>query len=149
MQRGSLRKPSAGWTGDSAPGSPAYPSRHPHFYPVRPRLGIPVLAGIFLTTGPPWKSKKHLLHGGISRDLSEICPGLGTEQVPGALCSAQPHATLCPARSACTLCAMRAHVTRALLHAGEVIRPRKDLLAAEGKIGLPRANPRGRLRSPS
>ena len=41
----------------------------------------------------------------------------------------QPHATLCPARSACTLCAMRAHVTRALLHAGEVIRPRKDLLA--------------------
>ena len=38
----------------------------------RPRLGIPVLAGIFLTTGPPWKSKKHLLHGGISRDLSEI-----------------------------------------------------------------------------
>lgn len=41
----------------------------------------------------------------------------------------QQHATLCPARSACTLCAMRAHVTRALLHAGEVIRPRKDLLA--------------------
>ena len=27
------------------------------------------------------------------------------------------------------ICAMRAHVTRALLHAGEVIRPRKDLLA--------------------
>ncbi|XP_061258440.1 ubiquitin carboxyl-terminal hydrolase 17-like protein 6 [Bos javanicus] len=41
----------------------------------------------------------------------------------------QQHATLCAARSACTLCAMRAHVTRALLHAGEVIRPRKDLLA--------------------
>ncbi|XP_017900442.1 PREDICTED: ubiquitin carboxyl-terminal hydrolase 17-like protein 13 [Capra hircus] len=39
------------------------------------------------------------------------------------------HATLCPAGSSCTLCAMRAHVTRALLHAGEVIRPRKDLLA--------------------
>lgn len=36
VQRGSLRKPSAGWTGDSAPGSPAYPSRHPHFYPVPP-----------------------------------------------------------------------------------------------------------------
>ena len=35
----------------------------------------------------------------------------------------QQHATLCPARSACTLCAMRAHVTRALLHTGEVIRP--------------------------
>ena len=38
----------------------------------RPRLGIPVLAGMFLTTGPPWKSKKHLLHGGISKDLSEV-----------------------------------------------------------------------------
>ena len=41
----------------------------------------------------------------------------------------QQHATLCPACSACTLCAMRAHVTRALLHSGEVIRLRKDLLA--------------------
>ncbi|XP_065794608.1 ubiquitin carboxyl-terminal hydrolase 17-like protein 6, partial [Muntiacus reevesi] len=41
----------------------------------------------------------------------------------------QQHATLCPARTSCTLCAMRAHVTRALLHPGEVIRPRKDLLA--------------------
>ncbi|KAM9698786.1 LOW QUALITY PROTEIN: ubiquitin carboxyl-terminal hydrolase 17-like protein 6 [Dama dama] len=41
----------------------------------------------------------------------------------------QQHATLCPASTSCTLCAMRAHVTRALLHPGEVIRPRKDLLA--------------------
>lgn len=39
------------------------------------------------------------------------------------------HAALCPARSPCRLCAVRAHVTRALLHAGEVIRPRKALLA--------------------
>ncbi|XDC54390.1 hypothetical protein R6Z07M_005572 [Ovis aries] len=39
------------------------------------------------------------------------------------------HATLCPAGGSCTLCAMRAHVTRALLHAGEVIRPHRDLLA--------------------
>uniref|UniRef100_A0A4W2G8T0 USP domain-containing protein n=1 Tax=Bos indicus x Bos taurus TaxID=30522 RepID=A0A4W2G8T0_BOBOX len=38
----------------------------------------------------------------------------------------QQHATLCPARSACTLCAMRAHVTRALLHTGEVICPQED-----------------------
>ncbi|XP_043732335.1 ubiquitin carboxyl-terminal hydrolase 17-like protein 13, partial [Cervus elaphus] len=41
----------------------------------------------------------------------------------------QQHATLCPARTSCTLCAMRAHVTRALLHPGEVILPHKDLLA--------------------
>ncbi|KAB0340387.1 hypothetical protein FD754_023174 [Muntiacus muntjak] len=41
----------------------------------------------------------------------------------------QKHTTLCPARTSCTLCAMRAHVTRALLQPGEVIRPRKDLLA--------------------
>ncbi|XP_070320802.1 ubiquitin carboxyl-terminal hydrolase 17-like protein 6, partial [Odocoileus virginianus] len=39
------------------------------------------------------------------------------------------HATLYPARTSCTLCAGRAHVTRALLLPGEVIRPRKDLLA--------------------
>nr|XP_042096883.1 ubiquitin carboxyl-terminal hydrolase 17-like protein 6 [Ovis aries] len=39
------------------------------------------------------------------------------------------HATLCPAGGSCTLCAMQAHVTRALLHAGEVIRPHRDLLA--------------------
>ncbi|KAM9665101.1 LOW QUALITY PROTEIN: uncharacterized protein ACBT57_008866 [Dama dama] len=41
----------------------------------------------------------------------------------------QQHATLCPASTSCTLCAVRAHVTRALLQPGEVIRPRKDLLA--------------------
>ncbi|KAB0339870.1 hypothetical protein FD754_023587 [Muntiacus muntjak] len=41
----------------------------------------------------------------------------------------QQHATLCLARTSCTLCAMRAHVTRALLLPGEVIRPRKYLLA--------------------
>ncbi|KAB0339596.1 hypothetical protein FD755_024904, partial [Muntiacus reevesi] len=37
--------------------------------------------------------------------------------------------SLCLARTSCTLCDMRAHVTRALLLPGEVIRPRKDLLA--------------------
>ncbi|XP_043318318.1 ubiquitin carboxyl-terminal hydrolase 17-like protein 6 [Cervus canadensis] len=41
----------------------------------------------------------------------------------------QQHATLCPASTSCTLCAVRAHGTRALLHPGEVIRPRKHLLA--------------------
>lgn len=41
----------------------------------------------------------------------------------------QQHATLYPARTSCTLCAGRAHVTRTLLHPGEVIRPRKDLPA--------------------
>ncbi|KAB0340424.1 hypothetical protein FD754_023142 [Muntiacus muntjak] len=41
----------------------------------------------------------------------------------------QQQATLCPARTSCTLYAVRAHVTRALLHPGGVIRPRKDLLA--------------------
>ncbi|KAB0340157.1 hypothetical protein FD755_024787, partial [Muntiacus reevesi] len=41
----------------------------------------------------------------------------------------QHHTTLCRARTSCTLCTMRAHVTRALLHPGEVIWPRKDLLA--------------------
>ena len=41
----------------------------------------------------------------------------------------QQHATLCPARTSCMLCGIRAHVTRALLHPGEVIRPRQHLLA--------------------
>ncbi|KAB0338178.1 hypothetical protein FD754_024765 [Muntiacus muntjak] len=40
----------------------------------------------------------------------------------------QHHTTLCRAHTSCTLCTMRAHVTRAILHPGEVIRPRKDLL---------------------
>ena len=41
----------------------------------------------------------------------------------------QQHATLCLSRTSCMLCATRGHVTRALLHLGEVIRPRKHLLA--------------------
>ncbi|XP_043318324.1 ubiquitin carboxyl-terminal hydrolase 17-like protein 6 [Cervus canadensis] len=41
----------------------------------------------------------------------------------------QQHATLCPASTSCTLCAVRAHLIRALLHPGEVTRPRKHLLA--------------------
>ncbi|KAB0336811.1 hypothetical protein FD755_025845, partial [Muntiacus reevesi] len=47
-------------------------------------------------------------------------------QNPGNTC--YQHAILCPTRTSCTLHAMGAHMTRALLHPGEVIRPRKDLL---------------------
>ncbi|KAB0393829.1 hypothetical protein E2I00_017096, partial [Balaenoptera physalus] len=42
----------------------------------------------------------------------------------------QQHSTICPNQTFCMLCAMQTHITRALLHPGEVIRPRKDLVAS-------------------
>ncbi|KAM9089960.1 ubiquitin carboxyl-terminal hydrolase 17-like protein 6 [Megaptera novaeangliae] len=42
----------------------------------------------------------------------------------------QQHSTICPNQTFCMLCAMQTHITRALLHPGEVIRSRKDLVAS-------------------
>ncbi|XP_037382616.1 ubiquitin carboxyl-terminal hydrolase 17-like protein 6 [Talpa occidentalis] len=51
-----------------------------------------------------------------------------TPPLAGYLLS-RPRAPSCPRRLSCTLCAMRAHVSRALLHPGEVVSPVKELLA--------------------
>ena len=40
------------------------------------------------------------------------------------------HQRACQKQPFCMLCAVRAHVTRALLHPGDVIQPRKDLVAS-------------------
>ncbi|XP_004682609.1 PREDICTED: ubiquitin carboxyl-terminal hydrolase 17-like protein 6 [Condylura cristata] len=41
----------------------------------------------------------------------------------------RPRRAACPRRPPCALCALQAHVSRALLHPGEVVSPEKELLA--------------------
>uniref|UniRef100_A0A8C3X2V2 Ubiquitin carboxyl-terminal hydrolase n=1 Tax=Catagonus wagneri TaxID=51154 RepID=A0A8C3X2V2_9CETA len=52
-----------------------------------------------------------------------------TPPLASSLLSGQ-HLKACQKQPFCMLCAMRSHVTRALLHPGEVIQPRKDLVAS-------------------
>uniref|UniRef100_A0A8C3WYH1 Ubiquitin carboxyl-terminal hydrolase n=1 Tax=Catagonus wagneri TaxID=51154 RepID=A0A8C3WYH1_9CETA len=52
-----------------------------------------------------------------------------TPLLASSLLSGQPQKA-CQKQRFCMLCAMRAHVTRALLHPGDVIQPRKDLVAS-------------------
>ncbi|KAB0373405.1 hypothetical protein FD755_015064, partial [Muntiacus reevesi] len=60
----------------------------------------------------------------------ELGAGLRTWGTPPWAAHAVPAAwTICP-NQICVLCAMQTHITQALLHSGEVIWPRKDLVAS-------------------